>query len=481
MAHPEPEAGSATPAEIASHRFTKLYETALTAAFALTPSIAILYLHLFQRPELRFEHHLIHEVAIGAAIVLSGFIAWVTWRCYESSGEPFLRWLTLGFLAFAVLYAPHGLLTRLSDTHLPLFLLYGPASRLAMVGLFVYGLMQYGKPHEEPSVFRANGFWHRGLIALVLIDLVIAAASFSPLPTGSLLRIALEIAALACALAGIAVMLSSRHHHGSPLLLFYLIALAVFAQSSISFLLAGAWNHQWWLGHTIFAAGFFLLSYGVVQAYHTTRAFSSVYSLADLIRQLKTEKARAEDALIRLERANAQLQHLAATDALTGASNRRDFLERLEAEWARARREGTSLSLLALDLDHFKRINDEHGHAAGDLVLRSFVSACVAQLRPSDVIGRMGGEEFSVLLPADDELSAQRVARRLRATIADLRLVAPDGAPLAVSVSIGCATFGIDGVSTEAVMRRADERLYAAKDSGRNCVVAHTGLCCEEE
>src|SRR5690606_33852197 len=126
------------------------------------------------------------------------------------------------------------------------------------------------------------------------------------------LRLGAEGLALACAVAGIALMLRVRR--ASPLLTIYALALAMFAQSSVSFILSSAWNHQWWLAHMIFAGGFLLLSYGVVQAYHTTRSFSGMHSQEEMMR--------------RLEAANAALRTLAATDALTGASNRRDFMQR---------------------------------------------------------------------------------------------------------------------------------------------------------
>ncbi len=431
---------------------TRAYVALLTIGFALIPSIAIIYLELFQDPGLRFEHHPFHELAIGVAILLSAFISWVTWRCYESSGEAFLRWVTLGLLAFTILYAPHGFLTRLADHNLPLFLTYGPVSRLAMVALLIVGLLQYGKPAEDPAHFRNNGFWWRWITAFVFVDLVIAVLAIAPFGSLGWLRRGTEGLAFLCALAGIGLMLRIRH--ASPLLTIYALALAMFAQSSVSFILSSAWNHQWWLAHTIFAGGFLLLSYGLVQAYHTTRSFSGMHSQEEMMR--------------RLEAANTALRHLAATDALTGASNRRDFMQRIGVEWSRAQREGTPLSLLALDLDHFKRINDAHGHAAGDLVLKAFVKAARAVLRPTDVIGRTGGEEFMILLPHDDAGSALAVADRVREAVAGLRLQAADGQPLGITVSVGIASFGDDGDTPNAVFRAADDRLYRAKRSGRD-------------
>jgi hypothetical protein len=113
-----------------------------------------------------------------------------------------------------------------------------------------------------------------------------------------------------------------------------------FALSSLAFILARPWNHLWWLAHSIFAAGFFLLSYGVVQAFRTTRSFATIYSQEELMTRLAEEMERTESALQELKRTNLKLEHLAATDPLTGAANRRQFIGMVEAEIGRAKRGG---------------------------------------------------------------------------------------------------------------------------------------------
>ena len=128
---------------------------------------------------------------------------------------------------------------------------------------------------------------------------------------------------------------------------------------------------------------------------------------------------RTESALQELQRTNQKLEHLAATDPLTGAANRRHFIERVEAEVARARRDGVPFSLLALDLDNFKWVNDAYGHQVGDTVLQGFVQACLDAIRPYNGVARVGGEEFMVLLSRTSLMlplrSANVSARRLPA------------------------------------------------------------------
>lgn len=165
-----------------------------------------------------------------------------------------------------------------------------------------------------------------------------------------------------------------------------------------------------------------------------------------------------------------ELFHQASTDPLTGISNRRYFIARAEQELRRARRFARPLTVMMLDLDHFKRVNDTHGHAAGDAVLRATVQAVNACLRNTDVIGRLGGEEFAVLMPETDLHAATEVASRLRQEIAALE-VPFGGEVICCTVSIGVAMLQPQDGDIDAVLHRADQGLYLAKRDGRNRVV----------
>ena len=167
----------------------------------------------------------------------------------------------------------------------------------------------------------------------------------------------------------------------------------------------------------------------------------------------------------------ATLERLATTDHLTGLLNRRAFLEATEREIRRAHRYGQSLSLLMLDVDHFKNINDTHGHPAGDEVLRRIAAACRDMLRDEDLTGRLGGEEFAVTLVQAPLGAAIAVAERLRKTIGDL-VIEHDGKTLKATVSIGVVEYGIRASTLSSLVSQADELLYAAKHAGRNRVCA---------
>lgn len=167
-----------------------------------------------------------------------------------------------------------------------------------------------------------------------------------------------------------------------------------------------------------------------------------------------------------------ELRSLAVTDALTGVGNRRHLIEVGERELARMRRSGEPLCVLMLDIDHFKRINDTHGHTAGDVVLKAFARVCTETLRSLDTIGRLGGEEFAVVLPMTDLHGALELAERVRARVAAYEVDWEHAAPIRFTVSIGVAQAMMTAADFAFLLGHADQALYVAKKSGRNRVVA---------
>lgn len=164
-----------------------------------------------------------------------------------------------------------------------------------------------------------------------------------------------------------------------------------------------------------------------------------------------------------------QLTELASKDALTQLSNRRHFTEQSERELTRARREGQPVSLALLDVDHFKAINDRHGHAVGDQVLQMFARCCGATLRASDLMGRVGGEEFALLLPNTNAQHAGEILRRMLNMIAQQSIHTPDGAEVRITFSAGVVEIA-PGASLDAMYSAADRALYQGKSAGRNRV-----------
>lgn len=168
-----------------------------------------------------------------------------------------------------------------------------------------------------------------------------------------------------------------------------------------------------------------------------------------------------------------KLEELSVRDGLTGLYNRRELEKRLQQEIQRARRYRRPLSVLMLDIDHFKNVNDRYGHQAGDEVLITVADLIQLNVRPVDVVCRYGGEELAVILPETDAEGARTVAERIRGTVEDSVTTTPQGDTVHVTVSIGLAVFPRDGDTAAGLIHTADQALYAAKQEGRNLVRSH--------
>lgn len=181
--------------------------------------------------------------------------------------------------------------------------------------------------------------------------------------------------------------------------------------------------------------------------------------------------SRAFRFYVDLENANRQLRELAATDPLTGLMNARAYYAACERQISAAQRSGTPFSVLFIDLDHFKRINDTYGHEAGDTVLREVAHCLKRNTRQSDALGRIGGEEFSMFLPDTDLIGATQLAENLRKDIEAL-MPRTGEIELKITASIGVAKNQPHHLSIESIQREADQAMYLAKQQGRNRVTS---------
>ncbi len=213
----------------------------------------------------------------------------------------------------------------------------------------------------------------------------------------------------------------------------------------------------------------------------------SDHALAEVVVDVIGEIVRAnQDLQTKLETAESRLKEQAVqieahisrslTDPLTGLPNRREFNERLEERMGAWNRRHDVFSLLLLDVDYFKKLNDRHGHLAGDEVLAAIGRALRGAIRREDAVARYGGEEFAVLLPSTSAEQAILVAQKVREAVARTA-VNRNGQKLAVTVSGGLATIEANE-RVETLIQRADSALYAAKAAGRNCSFAHNGIDC---
>ncbi len=175
----------------------------------------------------------------------------------------------------------------------------------------------------------------------------------------------------------------------------------------------------------------------------------------------------------RLRRALKRLNHLATWDSVTGLLNRQAIMRHAKVELNRTRRTQQPMSVIMLDIDFFKRVNDQHGHLVGDQVLRSVAKLLPRTMRPYDLVGRWGGEEFLLILPNTNRTQAGEVAERIRTSVADAAIPF-EGGTIRITVSLGAAEADLNNAtSLDMLLGQADEALYSAKNQGRNrvCVV----------
>lgn len=235
-----------------------------------------------------------------------------------------------------------------------------------------------------------------------------------------------------------------------------------------------AFRAQWLLAGCYVMVALILIARGIgawldPDAFSTALASNPLHSVLYLASYALIVAGSLAFLLMHKERADEETTRLATTDPLTGVFNRRTFIELAEQELARARRSAAPLSLMMLDLDHFKRVNDTYGHLVGDQVLVAFTRLVRECVRRGDLVVRYGGEEFCVLLPGTALAAAAALAERIRATTT-ARMLTP--LPFRITVSIGLtACAGGAHVGLDELLARADEALYRAKDEGRNRVV----------
>lgn len=203
-----------------------------------------------------------------------------------------------------------------------------------------------------------------------------------------------------------------------------------------------------------------------IYTYPVLESGSTISHVIQYVRSITDRKRTEEERRMLIER----LERLSRTDGLTGMLNKRGLMERLQAEFERAKRYGTELSLLICDIDDFKFINDNYGHATGDEYLRLIAKVLTESIRNADTSGRFGGDEFMVIVPGADSEVARKLGQRIRSVVEKTVLNTTKGIDIMATMSIGIATFNSRMAVLDELIRNADDALYKAKNRGKNRV-----------
>jgi diguanylate cyclase (GGDEF)-like protein len=208
--------------------------------------------------------------------------------------------------------------------------------------------------------------------------------------------------------------------------------------------------------------------------------FRDITERKQVEKRLRYVNDRQQSQLIEIGLLQSKLREQAIRDPLTNLFNRRYLEETLDHEMARASREGYSICIMMIDLDHFKKVNDTYGHEAGDKVLKAIASTLAVETRRGDFACRYGGEEFVIVMPNMDSQPAYERAENLRNTLNSLYI--PYGIySLTITISMGIASFPANGLTREAILRAADKAMYAAKEAGRDHILSYDQLQVSEE
>ncbi|MBT7571597.1 MAG: hypothetical protein HN632_16765 [Rhodospirillaceae bacterium] len=302
---------------------------ATVLAIGLFPISLIVYAYSYVDPGLLFKNHLIHEISIGFAIIWSASISYVSYQCYRIRQETFLRYMTLAFLAQTIIYSMHGLLTRTGTEFPILFILYGPASRVAMAAFLSAAVLKYGTNILD-EVGRKSWLVWIGLFILVIP--AIALLALSPIGTNFYIRAGMEALSIGIYLTALGTIYYRKIE--TPLMRLYSVALVLFAQSSLAFILVKApWSHMFWLAHVIFVAGVFVISYGLIKARSRSSSFTETFSeellyskLAEQVSKQKLEIEARKKAETKLTESEQRFKNFSASAAdrfwETGADHR---------------------------------------------------------------------------------------------------------------------------------------------------------------
>ena len=455
---------------------TQLYFAAIILTIPL-----LLLLYFLAQPEASWQAPAFHFYYVVVSAVIAFIIACFAYREYDRTHQLKIYLLAIGFVGISVLYYVHALITPGKSIvqfpsmqhHINAFVFFGDMSRLWVSLFFIPQTFIADKSHKRLT-------WvPLAMIAVVLIGLSIFMLQnpdcFPNIKHSNGLDTHFAVITKVITVVFLVITVA-RYYEGwrilpNPALMSLITGVSLLSQTPVVFLLSKPWGQTWWLAHHLYLFSFIIIGLGLLYSRRCEqiRFFDVFKQIEETMNTIEQQKAALELANKQLIAKSVALEKMAFIDNLTGAFNRQHFDSEANREIDRVQRYRHRASVILIDIDHFKIVNDTYGHDAGDQVLIELVQAIQDNIRTSDVLARWGGEEFVILTPYLSCAEAGQFAEKLRALI--------DGCLLNdkhVTISLGVAECHETDTVKSWVMR-ADKALYQAKAAGRNKVVCYNG------
>lgn len=449
--------------------FTKKRIDLLAIVLIIVPIFIYYYLNNFSTDVSNHgDFHFYYVIVSSLIALLLGFAAFFE---YRKSKVVKIFYISIGLIGVGVFYSFHALVTpsmtmmRLFDfpsmvSNISVFVLFGDLSRLWLA------LMMF----VPDSLFENSTYIKRFFngYTLIIFAVVLSGISYYLLLTPAIfprfvnedftsttLSILTKIVTLLFIGINFLRYYYSYKAKSNLIILSFIVGLGFIMETVIAFMISKPWSSTWWLAHNLFLTSYLVIGLGVAYSYFSKEK----YGFFDVFGQI-------ENYTKLLEEKNTELSTIANHDSLTGLSNRRYFMTTAAAFIKQAEKENRHFSLMFIDLDYFKAVNDRFGHETGDQLLIIIAKKISSLIKATDIASRVGGDEFVLLIKDVDRSQIEVIARRILDRVTETIIV--NGNKCHIGVSIGISTFPNDGLTIDELLSKSDEAMYSVKKEGRN-------------
>jgi diguanylate cyclase (GGDEF)-like protein len=449
--------------------FTKKRNDLLAIMLIILPILVYYYLSTY-RTEIsnHGDFHFYYVIISSIIAFLLGFAAYLE---YKKSKVEKIFYISIGLIGVGVFYTFHALVTpnmtivKLFEfpdivNNISVFVLFGDLSRLWLAIMMFVPDNFFERNNQIKKYF--NGY------TLIIIAIILTGSVYYGLLTPEVFPVftnadfsntnfAILTKIVTLLFIGMNVL---RYYYSykaksNIVILFFIVGLGLIMETVIVFMISKPWSSSWWLAHNLFLASYIVIGFGVMYSYFSKEK----YGFFDVFGQI-------EKYTKLLEEKNLELNTIANCDSLTGLSNRRHFMMTAQEYIKEAEAVNGTFTLMFIDLDHFKTINDKYGHETGDQLLKIISKKISSLIKSTDIASRVGGDEFVLLIKNVTQTQFEDIATRILDRVTEPIVIG--GNICHVGASIGISTFPNDGSTIDDLLSKSDEAMYSVKKEGRN-------------